>query len=457
MRAVTATTPRRAAIYLRQSLDRHGDELAVSRQREDCEEICRARGWQVVRVFTDNSLSASKATVQRPAYEELLTAYRNREFDALVCYDLDRLTRQPRQLEDWIDAAEAGDLLMVTANGEADFTTDAGRLFARVKAAVARSETERKGARQTRAARQRAAQGKPAKGVRPMGYELDGTVIPQEAAVVRRVFDAFAAGDSLVGIARALNADAVPTRRGGPWRPSTVRTLLLNARYSGRQVYKGEVLDVAGQWEAIVPEDTFALVQARLTDPRRKTNRVGHDRKHLGSGLYRCGTCGGNVRAWSGHRYRCADACFSRSGGQVDDYVRRAIAARLRRDDVRDLLAAPKADTTPLQAEAKRLRQRLEAIAGDYDAGRIDGVRFAAATDTARSELAAVERRLAEATGGRVLADALDAADPGGAFLDAPLSRQRAMLDRLVTVTLYPGVHGSTTFRPESVRIEWKG
>lgn len=90
-------------------------------------------------------------------------------WDALIVYDLDRLTRQPRQLEDWIDAAEGRSLQLVTTNGVADLTTDGGRLFARIKLAVARGEVERQSARQTRAQQQRAEQGRPAKGVRPTG------------------------------------------------------------------------------------------------------------------------------------------------------------------------------------------------------------------------------------------------------------------------------------------------
>ena len=60
--------------------------------------------------------------------------------DAIVCYDLDRLTRQPRELEDWNDRAESRGLLLVTANGDADLSTDGGQLYARIQAAVARGE-----------------------------------------------------------------------------------------------------------------------------------------------------------------------------------------------------------------------------------------------------------------------------------------------------------------------------
>ena len=86
-----------AAIYLRISLDKTGEELGVDRQREDCEEIARQRGWKVVETYVDNSISASKRTVRRPAYDRMVADHAAGKFQALVCWDLDRLTRQPRQ------------------------------------------------------------------------------------------------------------------------------------------------------------------------------------------------------------------------------------------------------------------------------------------------------------------------------------------------------------------------
>ena len=142
-------------------------------------------GWVVVKVYVDNSVSAYSRTAKRPDYDEMVAAYGRGEFDAIVCYDLDRLTRQPRQLEDWIEAAEDRGLVLVTANGEADLSNDNGRLFARMKAAVARSEVERKGQRQKLAAAQRSTQGRIPKGARLFGYTTDGQLMVTEAKVVR--------------------------------------------------------------------------------------------------------------------------------------------------------------------------------------------------------------------------------------------------------------------------------
>jgi DNA invertase Pin-like site-specific DNA recombinase len=143
---------------------------------------------------------------------------------------LDRLTRQPRQLEDWIDAAQERGLLLVTANGEADLSTDGGRMFARIKATVARGEIERKAPRQRAAALQRAERGKPPLGVRLTGYSPTGEIIENEAAIVRQLFDRFAAGDSLRALAGWLTAIEISTRR-----PGTHRAFARSSRIRGTQ------------------------------------------------------------------------------------------------------------------------------------------------------------------------------------------------------------------------------
>lgn len=436
----------RAAIYLRISIDRTGDELAVTRQLEDCEAIARARGWTVIETYTDNSVSASKRSVRRPAYDRMVEDFKAGKFNALVCYDLDRLTRQPRQLEDWIEAAEDRGLLLVTANGEADLTTDGGRMFARIKASVARAEVERKSARQIRAAQQRADRGRIPGGPRLFGYAEDGTVDRAEAAEVEQLFTAFAAGDSLKGIGEALGKT-----------PSTVRTMLLNPRYAGRAVYRGAVTGKTGDWEPIVSEALYDAVQARLNDPRRKTNREGTDRKYLGSGLFLCGVCGGRVRT-NGTRYWCPlGGHITRSLAPIDELVTAVVRARLALPDAMSL-STPVDDESLMLAdrESRDLRARLETVEADYDAGHIDGARFAVATEKIRAELKRVESERARALLGGSASGVLASGDPVAAFDKASLSIRRALVDALMTVRVLPARQGRKGFDPNSVVIEWK-
>ncbi|WP_423777275.1 hypothetical protein [Corynebacterium appendicis] len=69
--------------------------------------------------------------MERPDYDAMVASLKRGELDAIIC----------------IDRAEEHGLKLVTANGDGDLRTDGGRMFARVKAAVARIEVECKGAR----------------------------------------------------------------------------------------------------------------------------------------------------------------------------------------------------------------------------------------------------------------------------------------------------------------------
>ncbi|MCA2356759.1 recombinase family protein [Mycobacterium intracellulare] len=470
---------RRAAVYLRISLDHTGEGLAVARQREQCQQIIEQRGWTAVAEFVDNSISASDARKNRPGYDALVKAYETGQFDALVTYDLDRLTRQPRQLEDWVEAAEGKGLALVTANGEADLTTDAGRLFARIKMAVARSEVERKSARQKVAAMQRADLGRPPLGVRLTGYTPKGETVPDEAELVRRIFKMFDSGESLRSIARTLTNEGVTARSGKPWNPSSIRETLTNPRYAGRAIYCGQPTGKRGNWEALVSEDAFDGVQARLTDPRRATNRVGTDRRHLGSGLYICDACGEPVVSFSGGRYRCKAACVNRAHGPVDndrvrciiaadetdappahgvdEFVTAVVAERLSRADAAALAEAPQADTAPLRAEIADLRARLVSFDNDYAEGEISGKLYREATAKVHAKLAEAERKVAAMhPGGSALGDVLASPDPVAAFLSASLMGRRSVIDALCEVRLRRGTRGSKTFDPNTVRIEWR-
>lgn len=272
--------PTRCVIYLRISQDREADGLAIERQREDCENLARFKGWEVVKTYVDKSKSATDKASIRPAYEHMVTDYKTGGFSAIICYDLDRLTRQPRQLEDWIDAAEERGLALVTANGDADLSTDGGRMYARIKAAVARAEMERKAARQRLAHQQRARQGRPPKGIRPLGYDKSGDQIHTEAKAVAAIYRAFLGErGTLRGIARALSGSPdehhsivpqlprhswklneernalrrvanrtlpieqqqrirpAPCKPDAPWPESSVLEILRNPRYGGYSIY----------------------------------------------------------------------------------------------------------------------------------------------------------------------------------------------------------------------------
>ncbi len=426
-----------------------------------------------------HSISAYNKAKNRPAYDQMVEDYKAGRFNALITWDLDRLTRQPRQLEDWIDAAETQGLRLVTANGEADLQTDGGRMYARIKAAVARAEMERKGARQSRAQRQRAANGRPPRGVRATGYTLDGELIPGEAEVVRAIYQAFANGSSLKAIAAALSGaepivravgdrtmiqdlpKSVPplqTRSGRPWNPTSIISILRNPRYAGWSMLDGEIVrdeagaPVCGLWEAIVPDGIWLDVQRRLDDPRRKSNHAGTERKHLGSGLYLCGICDAPVRA-HGLRYRCAGHIM-RVRNLVDGLVLQFVERRLEQPDLADLLIRQDDDRIETIVRAEQTeRDRLKRARADYKTELIDGELFAEIKHETEEKIAALETERIGLTAGTAASEILRAPSPVDAFNHADLAARRAVIELLCEVRLYSAPRGRKTFDPNSVRI----
>jgi DNA invertase Pin-like site-specific DNA recombinase len=458
---VSATPTRtRCAIYLRQSLDTARDGLAVDRQEADARVLVQRRGWEAVEVLRDNDISAAGKR-RRPGFERLLELVERREVTVAVAWDLTRLTRNARDTLRLLETGEAAGLTLALVRGsDIDLATPAGRLTATVLAGVARHEIEQKADRQRAAAFQRAEHGRPPLGVRLTGYTVAGQLVEAEAAVVRELFGRFAAGDSLRALAEWLTTTGLPTRRGGTrWSPSTVRTMLTNPRYAGRAVYQGEPTGRQGSWPPLVDPAVFDAAVARLADPRRKTNRYGHDRKHIGAGLYECNLCGARVYSWSGGRYRCPAGCLTRSRADVDNFVLRLVRARLGRPDLATLLpAADSEQAQRLGAEVQRLRARLLRIEEDYDAELIDGRRYKTATEKIRAQLAPAEAARARLVTAGAASMVLAAADPVAAFNAAPLMIAREVVGVVCTVRLGPAPRGRRGFDPWSLAASrWAG
>src|SRR5699024_3421385 len=188
-----------AIVYTRQSLDRGGEGAAVSRQRDDCRELARIRGWTIVTEYQDNDTSAA-GSAKRTGFESALMAIRRGAAQVLVTWSLDRLTRNRRDTVRLIEACqEAKATIAVVRGTDLDMSTPAGRMTADLLAAVARNEIEVKSDRQRRANEQAAQAGEPPRtGQRPFGYTLDGTtVIEEEAKHLRAAYASIIAGGSL--------------------------------------------------------------------------------------------------------------------------------------------------------------------------------------------------------------------------------------------------------------------
>lgn len=437
----------RAVIYTRISRDATGEQAGVTRQMEDCEDQAKLKRWTVVARESDNSISAY-GDKERPGWERVLRLIQAGEVDVVVCYHIDRLTRNMKDLERLIILAEKHEVGVKTVSGDVDLTSDGGRMVARILAAVARQEVERKGARQKRANQDRASKGIPwASGWRSFGFELDMTQIPHEADLIRKAARDVLAGASLKSIVREWKSLGVTTPRSEKgvdgWTHNGVKSILLNPRNAGLATYRGNVV-AAGAWEPIFSEETHHQLVALLTDPKRlarKTGSNGRTPQNLLSAIALCATCGETVHAGSSNGrpvYKCKAEHVSTPRDQADEIVRTAFAAVASLTLPGTVLDLPQGeDPDGILAEIDALNARQASIAGAFAEGDLPQVAWQKANEAINREKAELEKRLIGTENLGVDARLLQA-EGVKKFLEMDLQTQRTVLLRLAEVTLHP-------------------
>ncbi len=295
------SVPLRVAVYARFSSDNQRDASI-----EDQVRICRARaereGWVITESFTDYAVSGS--TTLRPGYQALMAAMRSGSVDVVLAESLDRLSRDQEHVAGFHKAAQfAGVRIITLSEGEISelhvgLKGTMGALYLKDLADKTRRGLEGRvregrsggglsyGYRVVRGPMDR--RGELERGLR----EID----PVQAQVVRRVFEHFAAGQSPIAIAKALNAEGIPGPRGAPWSDGALRGharvgagILRNPLYAGHLVWNrrrwlkdpstgGRVArhndaDLVVEEEVpelrIIPQALWDKVQARLTTVAR--------------------------------------------------------------------------------------------------------------------------------------------------------------------------------------------
>jgi DNA invertase Pin-like site-specific DNA recombinase len=159
----------------------------------------------------------------------------------------------------------------------------------------------------------------------PEGNRRRLTVHPEEAAIVREMFNRCANGAGSKSIALALNA-AGRLRRGQPWNKDLVLDMLKNWVYAGyvtfgRHDRTNKCLRPESEWirrkshEPIITEETFVEVQNKFAERAPRTLGGSPLSRFLFTGILRCGACGtrmqiekatGRSRAYS--YYNCHGA-----------------------------------------------------------------------------------------------------------------------------------------------------
>lgn len=464
------TAPNRAAIYTRISSDVEGTGLGVARQREDCEKLAASLGWGVAGVYSDNDVSAYSGK-RRPEYERMLSDLADGHVDGVLVYHIDRLTRRPIELEQFVHAVDSAGVKHVRfVTGDADISTGDGLLVARMLSAVAASESATKSRRVRRKQEQNAAAGIPHRGsTRPYGYEPDHvTIRSHEAEVYRQIVARFLAGESARSIASWLDERQVPTVTGAGWLSTTVKGMLINPRYAGLLARRGQVVG-AGKWEPIITEGDHRRILARFAERKNSGRRA--PQRYLLSGTTRCGKCGNTLYSASRgttRRYECRSGPDHRGCGRltvVADPVERIVADFvLYRLDTPDLAAAlsgkgsTDARTAELSDVVSEATEQLEELATAYAQRAISMAEWMTARKPIQQRLEQAHRQLAQLTRSTALVGLVgNGEELRRSWSTLNLDRQHTIITALVDhVTIGPGTIGAARFDPDRVSVTWR-
>lgn len=255
-------TATRAVYYLRVSTAGQAEDgTSLETQKAWCLAEIERRGWECVGEFVERGRSGADAT--RPEWVRLLSAARDRQFDAVFVFDVDRFTRDPLTgLHAIRDLREVGIALHDAKNPAVDAASESEEVMTSLRMVLAAEERRKTRDRTVRGQRARGLAGHWPGGKPPYGWRLEGRkpARPVRDEAEHEVFLLMV--DLLVKkrwnpgkIADHLNALGVPTRTtvrdraraerlgepeppATPWSREVVRAMLANeVHWTGRVVF----------------------------------------------------------------------------------------------------------------------------------------------------------------------------------------------------------------------------
>ncbi len=393
-----------AVLYARvSSKEQEKEGYSIPAQLKLLKDYAAANGFEVAEEYVD--VETAKQT-GRAAFGEMVAYLKvHRTIRVLLAEKTDRLYRN---LKDWVTLDDLDVELHFPKEGVvlSRESRSSEKFMHGIKVLMAKNYIDNLSEEARKGMTEKAEQGIwPTK--TPLGYKNvtgpDGKKIiavdPVMAPMIPRLFEWYARGDvSVQEVARKANAAGFRYPRSGSRVPmSAVHTILRTRLYTGWYEWKGKLIQ--GKHEALIPVGLWERVQDVMAG--RHLKRRKHGRLNFAfSGLMECACCGcaivGEIKKQRYVYYHCTGFADKREGKARTcsrKYVREEVLeaqftellGRLRFDDevldwVRDALHSSHADERReheeairrLQAECKRLDDRIHAMYVDKLDGAVD-------------------------------------------------------------------------------------
>lgn len=397
--------PLRAAIYVRVSTEEQADHgYSIDAQLDTLRKYCNLYEHSIYKEFVDRGISG-KSMENRYELQQMLRDAKEGLFDEVLVWRINRLARRNIDLLQIVEQLDKYNVTFRSFSENFETATPTGKFALQMLGAVGELERNTILENAKMGLKQRARMGKH-NAKPPLGYkivmishsgrkrETRVEVVPEEAAVVRRIFEQFASGRGLKSIANELNHDGLVTKTKNPFSTCAVKDILENPFYVGKVRYNrfenwsekrrrgksSEPILADGVHPKIISQDLWNKVhylkQKKSAAPEKRFSG-----EYLLTGLIRCPKCGAAMTA-SRTNNRAKDGCpivrtyyscgsFRSKGSAVcsANSVRKDDAERAVFDRLKEVLAKPhvlraivKGVNDRKAGRVKPLQEELEAV-----------------------------------------------------------------------------------------------
>ena len=318
MKTLTKCPPRTAVAYARYSSAGQRD-VSIEQQLTDIRAYADREGYRIVHEYADHARSGFKDLSARAEFNAMIADAASRGFDTILCWKVDRFGRNRADSASFKQQlARLG--VSVVYVMEPIPTGAAGVLTEGMLEAIAEWYSRNLSENVSRGMTDNALKCL-YNGTKIFGYTRgpDGhyAIVPDEAAVVRRIYARYISGWSAAAICGELNAAGLHTSRSVRFSPQTVLRLISNEKYCGVYIWGG--IRVPDGMPAIVTRSEWEEAQRMKLKTGRHIEQ--HTMDFLLTGKAFCGHCGramigdsGTSRNGTTHHYYTCQGHKARTG-----------------------------------------------------------------------------------------------------------------------------------------------
>lgn len=308
----------RVAAYARVSTDSADQLVSLDAQKEHYEQVIKnCPNWEFAGLYYDEGVSGTKMA-KRDGLLRMLADCERGLIDYILVKSISRFSRNTVESVETVRRLSAMGIYIFFEKENIDTGKMEGELMLSIMSSLAEDESRSLSENNKWSIQKRFQNGTYVIGTPAYGYKnVDGKMVIDEekAAIVRRMFASVMEGKSGAKIANELQAEGIPTARGGKWQSSVIINMIRNETYIGVAVFQKTYKDdqfnsrvnygekgmyrIEGHHEPIVSEEVFRAANFAVDNNAREkgiTKSRKYTKRYALSGKVFCGECGGKCK-----------------------------------------------------------------------------------------------------------------------------------------------------------------